>query len=178
MEPTGPVGYHVGSMRRLRTGALVGLCLAASLPPESGAQAAPDKSVTTPSMAAEKSQIKPAEEKSIGGDGKKEKPKGSGNQATSADSTSAGRPAMRGPRIPDALRKQLKAQLDARIERDVIGIKKLRIEAIELLDTFIKESPREAREMPEAMMRLGELKWENEREAFVVRFADWEKKPV
>ena len=82
---------------------------------------------------------------------------------------------MRGPRIPDALRKQLKAQLDARIERDVQGIKKLRVEAIELLETFIKESPRESREMPEEMMRLGELKWENEREAFVYRFADWEK---
>jgi TolA-binding protein len=161
-------------MRRLRIGAIAALSLAASL-----AQAAPDKAATTPSMAAEKSQIKPAEEKSIGGDGKKEKPKGSDtNQASSADSTTAGRPAMRGPRMPEALRKQLKAQLDARIERDVVGIKKLRVEAIELLDTFIKESPREAREMPEAMMRLGELKWENEREAFVVRFADWEKKPV
>ena len=32
--------------------------------------------------------------------------------------------------------------------------------------------------MPEAMMRLGELLWENERESVVERFKDWEKKPV
>ena len=65
MEGADFVGYHVGSMRRLRIGAIALLSLGASL-----AQAAPDKSATTPSMAAEKSQIKPAEEKSIGGDGK------------------------------------------------------------------------------------------------------------
>jgi TolA-binding protein len=32
--------------------------------------------------------------------------------------------------------------------------------------------------MPEALVRLGELQWENEREGFVDRFAAWEKKPV
>ena len=32
--------------------------------------------------------------------------------------------------------------------------------------------------MPEALVRLGELQWENEREGFVDRFEAWEKKPV
>ena len=33
-----------------------------------------------------------------------------------------------------------------------------------LLTTFVNETPREAREMPEALLRLGELNWELERE--------------
>lgn len=136
-----------------------------------------DKKTDSPAMQSEKSQIKPAEERSIGGTSKT-KPKGSDQPAQTESSSNAGKPAQRGPRIPEALRAHMKAQLDARVERDVKQIKDLRGEAIGLLETFIKESPREAREMPEAMMRLGELKWEHEREAFVVRFNDWEKKPV
>ncbi len=88
-----------------------------------------------------------------------------------------GRPTM-GPKIPDALRAQLQKQLEARVERDLSQIKQLRGEAIGLLTTFISETPREAREMPEALLRLGELKWELEREQFVDRFKAWEAKPV
>lgn len=164
-----------GAPRRARLGVLAALCLGVGL-----AHGAPDKSKDTPSLAGEKAQIKPAEEKAIG-TSTKEKPKGSagaGAAAPTAESTTAGRPVVRGPRIPEALRAQMKAQLDARVERDITKIKDLRVEAIGLLETFIKESPRETPEMPEAMMRLGELKWENEREAFVGRFAEWEKKPV
>jgi tetratricopeptide (TPR) repeat protein len=98
-------------------------------------------------------------------------------QGTS-ESTVAGKPLVRGVRIPDALRAQLKAQLDVRIDKDLRQIKGLRIEAINLLTKFINEAPREAREMPEAMMRLGELKWELERESFVDRFKAWEARPV
>ena len=89
-----------------------------------------------------------------------------------------GRPTTNGPKLPDALRKQLEKQLEARIERDVTQIKALRGEAIGLLSTFVAETPREAREMPEALLRLGELKWELEREQFVERFRAWEAKPV
>jgi TolA-binding protein len=89
-----------------------------------------------------------------------------------------GRPAVNGPKLPDALRKQLEKQLEARIDRDVTQIKSLRGEAIGLLSTFVAETPREAREMPEALLRLGELKWELEREQFVERFKAWEAKPV
>jgi tetratricopeptide (TPR) repeat protein len=93
-------------------------------------------------------------------------------------SGAGGRPSTNGPKLPDALRKQLEKQLEARIERDVTQIKALRGEAIGLLSTFVAETPREAREMPEALLRLGELKWELEREQFVERFRAWEAKPV
>jgi TolA-binding protein len=89
-----------------------------------------------------------------------------------------GRPAINGPKIPEALRAQLQKQLDARIDRDLVQVKELRGEAIELLTTFIAETPRGSREMPEAMLRLGELRWELEREEFVARFKAWESKPV
>ncbi len=87
-------------------------------------------------------------------------------------------PAIRGPKIPENLRKQLQARLDARVDADVAQTKALRGEAIGLLTKFVGETPREAREMPEALVRLGELQWENAREVFVDRFQDWEKKPV
>jgi tetratricopeptide (TPR) repeat protein len=91
---------------------------------------------------------------------------------------SSGEPAIRGPKIPEALRKQLQAKLDARIDADVAQTKALRGEAIGLLTKFVGETPREAREMPEALVRLGELQWENSRDAFVDRFQEWEKRPV
>jgi cellulose synthase operon protein C len=91
---------------------------------------------------------------------------------------SSGQPAIRGPKIPEALRKQLQARLDARVDADVAQSKELRGEAIGLLTKFVGETPREAREMPEALVRLGELQWENARDGFVDRFQDWEKKPV
>src|SRR6185437_9618924 len=61
---------------------------------------------------------------------------------------------------------------------DVAQEKALRGEAIDLLTKFVGETPREAREMPEALVRLGELQWENARDQFVVRFEQWEKRPV
>src|SRR5262249_30413436 len=101
-----------------------------------------------------------------------------GKRTTATSSSKVGKPAMAGQKIPEALKKQLEKQLEARVERDVSQIKHLRGEAIGLLTTFVAETPREAREMPEAMLRLGELKWELEREQFVERFRAWEAKPV
>lgn len=99
-------------------------------------------------------------------------------QGSGASSLKGGKPAVAGQKIPDALRAQLQKQLESRIDRDIAQIKQLRGEAISLLTTFVAETPREAREMPEAMLRLGELKWELEREQFVERFRAWEAKPV
>ncbi len=148
--------------------AVLGLALAAA----GDAFAAP----STPAAASESSQVRPASEKSITA-GPVARPTGTGHiQAT--ESTTQGRPLMRGVRIPDALKAQLKAQLDKRIDNDLSQIKGLRLEAIGLLSKFVAESPREAREMPEAMMRLGELKWELERDTFVDRFRAWEARPV
>ena len=94
------------------------------------------------------------------------------------EGSSSGQPAIRGPKIPEALRKQLQARLDARVDADLVQTKKLRLEAMDLLNKFVAETPREAREMPEALVRLGELQWENERERFVERFEAWERRPV
>ena len=101
-----------------------------------------------------------------------------GGPASAGESTTAGRPAIRGPKIPDALRAKLKPALDARVQSDVAKTKELRAEAIDLLNHFIAETPRGAREVPEALVRLGELVWENERESFVDRFEVWDKRPV
>ncbi len=91
---------------------------------------------------------------------------------------SSGQPAILGPKIPEALRKQLQGKLDARVDADVGRAKELRVAAIGLLTTFVAETPRDTREMPEALLRLGELKWEAERDGFIDRFQAWEKKPI
>jgi tetratricopeptide (TPR) repeat protein len=83
-----------------------------------------------------------------------------------------------GPKLPDALRAQMQKQLEARIDRDVGEVRKLRGVAIGLLTTFVAEAPATSREMPEALLRLGELNWELEREKVVERFKAWEAKPV
>src|SRR5580692_680198 len=101
-----------------------------------------------------------------------------GATAAGGESTTAGRPAIRGPKIPEALRAQLQPALDARVQADIAKSKELRAEAIDLLTHFVGETPRGAREMPEALVRLGELVWENERESFVERFEAWDKRPV
>jgi tetratricopeptide (TPR) repeat protein len=89
---------------------------------------------------------------------------------------SSGQPATLGPKIPEALLRQLQPRLDARVDGDLSQAKKLRGEAIDLLTKFVAETPREAREMPEALVRLGELKWEDERDRFIDRFQSWEKR--
>jgi len=145
------------------------------------ADAAPDKG-KPPATPAEPvpsgSSVKAAAEKTI--DAKPTAKPGSAKRGTAGASglTGAGGRPQNGPKIPEELRQQLQKQLEARIERDVAQVKQLRGEAINLLTTFVKETPREAREMPEALLRLGELKWELEREQFVERFKAWEARPV
>lgn len=163
-------------MKRARHGlpVLLGaLALAPAL-----ARAAPEKgrpAAIEPPHAA--SGVRPAAEKTIeAGPSQrpgKRAPAGAGASAPSG----ASRPAV-GPKIPDALRAQLAKQLEARIDRDLVQVKALRGEAIDLLTTFVAETPREAREMPEALLRLGELRWELEREQLVERFKAWEARPV
>jgi cellulose synthase operon protein C len=143
------------------------------------ALAAPNTSSTatqssTAIAASRTSQVTPAVEKAME---LKTIAKPTGTQKGDNDSTTKGRPAVHGQRIPDALRVQMKAVMDARIDKDLVNIKSLRIEAIDLLTHFVNETPRESPEMPEAMMRLGELKWELEREQFIDRFKAWENRP-
>jgi TolA-binding protein len=138
------------------------------------APASPPPVTEVQAAAAETSQMKPASERAMA-EVKVAKPAGS---AGATESTTKGRPVIRGERIPEALRGQMKAMMDARIDKDLDQIRGLRTEAIDLLTHFIAETPREAREQPEAMMRLGELRWEVEREGFLARFKAWEARPV
>ncbi|HSO33433.1 MAG TPA: tetratricopeptide repeat protein [Labilithrix sp.] len=141
-------------------------------PVEPPKEAAPGASVPTSSVRAA------AETAIVASPTAKPGAKRSSGSGASGLNGPGGRPSTNGPKIPEALRKQLEKQLESRIERDVTQIKALRGEAIGLLTTFVGETPREAREMPEALLRLGELKWELEREQFVERFKAWEAKPV
>lgn len=80
--------------------------------------------------------------------------------------------------IPVELRASLQRRVEARVDRDLAASRKLRGEAIGLLTTFLTEAPASSPEVPEALVRLGELKWEVERESFLDRFKAWESKPV
>jgi len=164
-------------VRRARASrvALAVLASGAWLFAPSGAAAAPPAAQSDLQAAAgETSQVKPAAERAMG-EVKVAKPVGT---VGVTESTTKGRPVIHGERIPEALRGQMKQMMDARIDKDLTAIRSLRTEAIDLLSHFIAETPREAREMPEAMMRLGELKWEIEREGFLDRFKAWEGRPV
>ena len=136
----------------------------------SSVQAAPERSAA----AGESSQVKPSAERFITSDPSAKPARG----ARGTSSPAGTRPVVRGPRIPEEMRARMKAMLDKRIDGDLAQIKGLRGEALGLLTSFVKEAPRESREMPEALMRLGELMWEMDREGFLERFKAWETKPV
>ncbi len=121
--------------------------------------------------------IKPSAERAVAG-GVAAKPVGGANRGVVSSGGASGQPAIVGPKLPEALRQRLRARLDARVDADIAASKQLRVQAIDLLTKFVAETPREAREMPEALVRLSELEWENQRDRFVGRFQQWEKRPV
>ncbi len=61
-------------------------------------------------------------------------------------------------------------------EREQIVVHR-RTEAIRLLEQFIREEPEEAAEMPDALLRLAELKWEQARVEYLQAFAAWQRVP-
>ena len=63
--------------------------------------------------------------------------KPTGTKGGAAQGTNAGRPGVRGPKIPEAMRAAMKAQLDKRIDDDLSKIRGLRKEAIGLLSKFV-----------------------------------------
>jgi len=167
--------------RRLRGPLVLAACAALTAsspaaraaPGQPGTAKRPAPPATTPSAQSAGPAIAPAAERTLSSEASTAPGVRGGARANgSAD------PAIRGPKMPDALRQRMRGQLEARVQADVAYAKRLRAEAIDLLKTFVAETPREAREMPEALVRLGELYWENEREQLVVRFEEWDKKPV
>ncbi|MEO8905284.1 MAG: tetratricopeptide repeat protein [Polyangiaceae bacterium] len=124
-----------------------------------------------PTMASESAHIKPAGERVIGA---KDRPT---IKKKAADQASAQRGYRVSLQIPEALRATLARKIDQRIARNLVQEKKLRVEAMGLLSKFIDESPEGSSEMPEALLRMGELEWEDARDTFLEHFQKWEALP-
>ena len=82
---------------------------------------------------------------------------------------------------PDALGAAARAYQDAQLERllherEAMVVAR-RSEAIGLLEQFIREEPEQAAEMPDALLRLAELRWEVARSDYLTAFAAWQEVP-
>jgi TolA-binding protein len=135
------------------------------------AQAA-DGQVVKPAAASESAHIKPAAERKLTG---AERPTIKKKAEQKAQATRGARVSLQ---IPERLRKALAKKIDRRIEKNILESKKLRVEAMGLLSKFIEESPADTPEMPEALLRMGELEWEEGRDKFLEEFKRWEKTPA
>lgn len=124
------------------------------------------------SMARESSSIKPAAERQLG---TKSRPTIKRKAAAEAESDRAVRVSLQ---IPEKLREILAKKIDRRIGQNLDRTRKLRAEAHALLSKFIAESEESSSEMPEALMRIGELEWEEARDRFLADFKKWEKVPA
>lgn len=80
--------------------------------------------------------------------------------------------------IPERLQRTLQAAIDARIDRNIVESKQLGAQARQLLRQFIAEAPADSPEMPVALLRLGELEWEQARDAYLAEFRRWERRPA
>lgn len=82
---------------------------------------------------------------------------------------------------PDALGEAAREHRDELLERLLAEREQLvgerREEAIRLLEEFIAEEPEEAVEMPDALLRLAELRWEDARARYLEAFAAWQEVP-
>jgi len=125
----------------------------------------------SPTMAGESAHIKPAGERAIG---TQERPTIKKKAAQQAREQRGYRVSLQ---IPEALRTILAKKIDRRILRNLVQEKKLRVEAMALLTKFIDESPDGSNEMPEALLRMGELEWEDARDSFLEGFQKWEALP-
>jgi len=156
-------------MRRVVIAGAVGLCLLAAAPSPS---VAAEGEVSRPAAAGESAHIKPAAERKLG----------SVDRPTIKKKAEQKAQASRGARvslqIPERLRKALAKKIDRRIERNITESKQLRGEALVLLTKFVAESPENTPEMPEALLRMGELEWEDGRDKFLAAFKRWEKTPA
>jgi TolA-binding protein len=125
-----------------------------------------------PRAAGESSKIKARAERQIG---KQERPTIKKRAETRKKDARARRVSLQ---IPERLRAALAEKIERRISRNIEEGKRLRREAHELLEKLIRESPEDAPEMPEALLRIGELEWEEARDKFITAFEKWEKTPA
>jgi outer membrane protein assembly factor BamD (BamD/ComL family) len=127
---------------------------------------------SAPSMAGESSKIRPAGERQIGAQKRPTIQKKAAEQAQKRRGTRVNL------QIPERLRDLLAKKIERRIGRNVAESKKLRREALALLTKFVAEADAKSNEMPEALLRIGELEWEDARDRFVTEFRVWESRPA
>jgi tetratricopeptide (TPR) repeat protein len=171
----------VVAMRKLGAAGAAGarlvlaLCLLGTCPAlaASASGSAPvTTSPSTPAAVRESARIKPAPERQLG---RVERPTIKKQAEKKAQASRGARVSLQ---IPERLRALLARKIDRRIERNIADSKALRVEAMGLLEKFIRESPADTPEMPEALLRMGELEWEAARDEFLASFKRWEKKPA
>lgn len=155
------------SLRRWSVGTVLVLVLSAG-----AAFADENDAPSVPAAAGDKGRIKPKGERQIG---VRERPTVKKKKEKTREAKREVRLSLQ---IPERLRATLMKKIDQRIVRNQAKAKKLRADAMKLLDKFITESPDDEPEMAEALMRMGELEWEDSREQFLVKFQDWEKRPT
>ena len=80
--------------------------------------------------------------------------------------------------LPPELRAQAKAFMEKRLADDLVEIGKLRDEAEKLLEDFIRDEPKDSPDLPEALLRLAEIKYVRAKEKLLKDFAVWEKLPA
>ncbi len=82
---------------------------------------------------------------------------------------------------PDALGAAAREHQSESLQRLLRSREKLAVqrrdEAIRLLEVFVRREPKTAREMPDALLRLAELRWEQARSQYLRAFAAWQKRP-
>lgn len=78
----------------------------------------------------------------------------------------------------DAARAHQEEQLERLLREREQLLETRRATAIELLETFIREEPEQAPEMPDALLRLAELRWEEARAVYLRAYAAWQDQPA
>ena len=78
---------------------------------------------------------------------------------------------------PDANREVRNELLEKLLRKREALVKVRRKEAIRLLERFVRNEPESAPEMPDALLRLAELHWEQSRATYIERFAEWQDTP-
>lgn len=82
---------------------------------------------------------------------------------------------------PDAIGAAAREFTDAQLEGLLADREGLLVQrrdtAIALLEEFVREEPEMAAEMPDALLRLAELRWELARASYLVAFAAWQQVP-
>jgi TolA-binding protein len=149
---------------------LVGAMLAPSV-----ARAASEDAASSPGLArraATNGRGGPAQERKIEG------PARSTLETQAEQRSQSQRRGRLGLQIPAALQQRAQASVEARITKNLARAKELRVEALALLGKLLTELPPDAAELPETLMRIGELEWEQSRDEFSTRFAQWEHTPA